>query len=59
MVVQLNQTVHELALAGLRERYPSASSKELRRRLADMALGPELAENAYGPLTETEEPHAA
>jgi hypothetical protein len=49
MVGQLNQTVRELALNGLRERYPNASPEELRRRLADIALGPELAEKAYGP----------
>lgn len=59
MVVQLNQTVRELALAGLRERYPNDSPEKLRRRLADIVLGPELAEKAYGPLTETEELHAA
>jgi hypothetical protein len=50
LVAQLNQTVHVLALAGLRELYPNASPEELRRRLADIALGPELAEKAYGPL---------
>ncbi len=50
LVVQLNQTVRELALAGLRERYPNASPEKLRRRLADIVLGPELAEKAYGPL---------
>jgi hypothetical protein len=50
LVVPLNQTVRELALTGLRERYPNASPEELRRRLADIVLGPELAEKAYGPL---------
>ena len=59
LVVHLNQTVRESALAGLRERYPNASPEELHRRLADIVLGPELAEKAYGPLTETEESHAA
>jgi hypothetical protein len=48
MVAQLNQTVRELVLSGLRASYPSASPEELRRRLADIALGPELAEKAYG-----------
>jgi hypothetical protein len=52
MVAQLNQMVRELALSGLRERYPNASPEELRRRLADIALGPELAEKVYGPLIE-------
>jgi hypothetical protein len=59
MVAQLNQMVRELALVGLRERHPQASPEELRRRLADIVLGPELAENAYGPMSEAELPHAA
>ena len=53
MVGQLNQTVRTLALSGLRRRYSEATPKELRRRLADLLLGPELARRAYGPL-ETE-----
>lgn len=50
MVAQLNQTVRELALAGLRERHPTAFPAELRRRLADIVLGAELTERVYGPL---------
>jgi hypothetical protein len=50
LVGELNQTVKELALVGLRQRYPRASERELRRRLADLLLGPELAMQAYGPL---------
>ena len=53
MVEQLNQTVRALALTGLRQRYPEATPQELRRRLADLLLGPDLARRAYGPL-ETE-----
>jgi hypothetical protein len=45
----LNMTVRQLALSGLRERFPSASRQELRRRLATILLGPELATKAYGP----------
>ncbi len=52
MVDQLNQAVRALALAGLRERYPHASPRELRRHLADLLLGPELAERVYGPVEE-------
>jgi hypothetical protein len=59
MVAQLNQAVRELALVGLRERYPQASPEELQRRLADIVLGPELAEKVYGPLNKTEEPYVA
>ncbi len=50
MVGQLNQTVRTLALSGLRTRYPEATPQELRRRLADLLLGVELAAEVYGPL---------
>jgi len=50
MVGQLNQTVRTLALSGLRRRYPEATPEELRRRLADLLLGPDLAARVYGPL---------
>ena len=50
MMEGLNRTARELALAGLRRRYPDAGPAELRRRLADLLLGPELAARAYGPL---------
>lgn len=52
LVAQLNQTVRELALSGLRERYPQADEVEIWRRLADLVLGAELAEKVYGPLSE-------
>ena len=52
MVAQMNLTVRRLALSGLRERYPLAGEAELRRRLADLLLGPELAAKVYGPLQE-------
>lgn len=58
MVAQLNQTVRELALIGLRQQHPNASPDELRRRLADILLGPELAARAYGPLSEPEKVNA-
>ena len=45
----LNMAMRQVALAGLRERYPSAPPEELRRRLATILLGPELARQAYGP----------
>jgi hypothetical protein len=51
MVNELNTTVHTLALAGLRQRFPGASSAELQRRLADLLLGADLAGQVYGPLT--------
>ena len=49
---QMSTTAREMSMAGLRLRYPHASEKELRRRFADLHLGPELAEQVYGPLHE-------
>ncbi len=40
-----------LALMGLRSRYPHASETELRRRLADLLLGEELARKVYGEMS--------
>ncbi len=48
MLVSLNASAQELALAGLRRRYPEASLSELRRRLADLLLGEDLARKVYG-----------
>jgi hypothetical protein len=48
MVEDTNRSVKDLLLAGLRERFPEDSSARLRRRLADLWLGPELAAAAYG-----------
>jgi len=50
MILSANRTARALALTGLRERYPHESPARLRRRLADLWLGPELAAKAYGPL---------
>ncbi len=43
------RTGHGLALAGLRQRFPHAGPDELRRRLATLLLGPDLATKVYGP----------
>ena len=43
MVAQLNQAGRELALAGLRTRFPTATQNELHRRLAAVLLGDDLA----------------
>lgn len=45
----LNMAMRQVALAGLRKRFPSATPEELRRRLATLLLGPELATQVYGP----------
>ena len=50
LVLDANRTARLLALAGLRERHPGESATRLRRRLADLWLGPDLAAKAYGPL---------
>ena len=52
MMEELNRLARELALAGLRRRHPDASPEVLRRRLADLLLGPELAAQVYGPGVE-------
>ncbi len=52
MLGQMNQTVITLAISGLRSRYPEDSPGMLRRRLADLVLGPALASLVYGPLVE-------
>ena len=49
---QLNETAKLFALCGLRQRHPKASEQEIRRRLAGLLLGEDLAERAYGPLEE-------
>ena len=48
MVAELNAAARLLALAGLRERHPGADEAELRRRLADLILGKDLARKVYG-----------
>jgi len=50
MLAQLNAFVRMLALAGLRRQYPQASEAELRRKLAGLLLGEELARKAYGEI---------
>ena len=52
-LAQLNASAKTLALTGLRSRFPQASEAELRRRLAGLLLGEEIACNVYGEL-----PHA-
>ncbi len=51
MLAQLNASAHTLALTGLRSRFPQASEVELRRRLAGLVLGEELAQRVYGKIS--------
>jgi len=55
LVAQMNESVRMLAMTGLRKRHPAASQEELDRRLADLFLGPELAEKVYGSFPEAVE----
>ncbi|MCC6607974.1 MAG: hypothetical protein IT327_32510 [Anaerolineae bacterium] len=50
MMESLNQGARQLALMGLRQRFPGASPEELQRRLASILLGEALASRVYGPL---------
>ena len=48
MVGDLNATVKQFALAGIRQRHPHATEQEVNRHLADLLLGEELAAKVYG-----------
>jgi hypothetical protein len=48
MVAQLNSSARLLALTGLRSQYPQADEAELRRKLANLILGEDLARKVYG-----------
>jgi hypothetical protein len=52
MLAQLNNSARTLALAGLRSRYPQASEIELRRRLASLLLGEQVAWKIYGEIND-------
>lgn len=54
MLAQLNASARMLALTGLRSRHPQASEAELRRRLADLLLGEDLARKVYGDMPDAE-----
>ena len=47
LVSGLTQAAYEMALAGVRDRYPDASPREQFLRLALVTLGPDLARRAY------------
>ncbi len=47
-VVALVQAAREMAMAGLRSRYPEASPKELRLRLAALVLDADTVRKVYG-----------
>lgn len=48
LLTALVSSSRQLALAGLRQRHPQADPAELRRRLADLVLGEDMASRFYG-----------
>jgi hypothetical protein len=47
LITALNRAAREMALAGVRQRYPGASDREVFLRLAILTLGLDLARRAY------------
>lgn len=43
----LNETVKTLAISGIKQRHPDASPEQVRRMLAELMLGSELARKVY------------
>ena len=43
----LNETVRALAITGIKQRHPNATPAQVRRMLADLILGAELARKVY------------
>lgn len=50
MVWEMNDAVRTMLLSGLRSRYPEDPPEAIERRLADLLLGSEMAQQVYGPL---------
>lgn len=50
MAADVTQGMLSLAESGLRGRYAHESQAQIRRRLADLVLGTELALRVYGPF---------
>ena len=47
IVDDLNETVKAIAVSGIRQRHPNATPQEIRRMLAGLMLGEELARKVY------------
>jgi hypothetical protein len=43
----LNETVKTLAITGIKQRNPNATAEQVRRMLAELMLGAELARKVY------------
>ena len=55
LVEDLNRTVRLVALSGLRRRHPAATETEIRRRFAELLVGKEICDRAYGPMAEADD----
>lgn len=51
LIAGLSRAAHDVALAGMRHRYPQASPREHFLRLAILTLGHELAVKAYPDIS--------
>jgi len=51
MLEGLNRMARQLAVMGLRKRFPDASPEELKRRFATIVLGEDLANRVYGSIS--------
>lgn len=47
LVADTTRALQDVLMAGLRDRHPQDTPRQLRRRFADLWLGPELARKAY------------
>jgi hypothetical protein len=47
LITALPRAAYELALAGIRHRYPDASPREQALRMAILTCGPDLARDVY------------
>ena len=47
IVDDLNETVKTLAVSGIKQRHPHATPEQVRRMLAELVLGAELAHKVY------------
>jgi hypothetical protein len=52
LISGLTEAAYEMARAGIRHRYPTASPREQFLRLAIVTLGPELAQRAYPEIAQ-------
>jgi hypothetical protein len=56
LVLQMSAVVREMALAGVRLRFPAASPEEQRLCLAQVVLGDDLARKAYPEIAGRAQP---